>query len=185
MNIYTLVRKATRDSVISLLPEFFPTTVEQNQGIVFSHTGGAEPSIPYLVINILNIEQQGHHSTSSSLNPDNQLVVSALYEATVQYSFLGNSGGDMAHSFSHRISNSPLAFQAQQRSNLAFLSKSQIRRNPQKRDTDWVESFNIDVTYNYIVNEVQTIDFVEGVVLSTDIDGVQELVKIPETIIYP
>lgn len=185
MNIYTLVRKAARDSILTTLPEFFPTSVEQNAGVIFSHTNGAEPSIPYVVINILSIEQQGHHSTSPLSNIDEEIVSSAFYEVMVQYSFCGSSAGDMAQSFSHRVSNNPLVSMEQQRNKLAFMRKSTVRRAPQKRDTTWVENFNIDITYNYVLNEVVTVDIVEGVVLTTDIDGIEELVKIPETIIYP
>lgn len=180
MNIYTLVRKAARDSILQIFATDFPNTP-----VIFSHQGGAEPSVPYVVINILSIEQVGHQTTSSLVNVTQELDVSAYYEVMVQYSFCGSSAGDMAHSFSHRVSNNPLTFQQQQMNDLAFMRKSTIRRAPQKRDTGWVENFNIDVTYNYIFNEQMLVDFVEGVVISEELTDPPILIKIPETIVYP
>lgn len=185
MNIYTLVRKAARDSILTSLPEFFPTSVEKSAGIIFSHTNGSEPSIPYVVINILSIEQVGHQTTSTLVNTNQEMDVSAFYEVMIQYSFCGSTAGDMVHTFSHRVSNNPLTFQQQQMNDLAFMRKSTVRRAPQKRDTGWVENFNTDITYNYIFNEQMIIDFVEGVVISEELTDTPSLIKIPETIIYP
>lgn len=183
MNIYTLVRKATRDSILTTLPEFFPTSVEQNAGVIFSHNNGAEPSIPYVVINILSIEQQGRHRTSTLTNTTEELTVSAFYEVMVQYSFCGSTAGDMAHTFSHRVSNNPVAFEEQHRNNLSYMRKSTVRRAPQKRDTVWVENFNIDITYNYIVNEQQLVDVVESVIIQDGITG--DIYTVPPGITLP
>jgi hypothetical protein len=185
MSIYTDVRTASRNSIIQSLISYFPTVADQDAGIIFSHLSGAEPSIPYVVINILSIEQQGHHSTSTLTSTAKQLSVAAFYEVMVQYSFSGSTAGSMAHDFSHKVSNSPIVFQEQETSKLAFMRKSTVRRAPQKRDTTWIENFNIDVTYNYVANEMQTIDWVDGIVVDHVINGVTSTQKIPKTITYP
>ncbi|MNF65275.1 hypothetical protein D3C85_996080 [compost metagenome] len=184
MNIYSLVRQSVRNSILDIFAVDFPNTP-----IIFSHSGGSEPSVPYVVINILSVDQKGHHSTSTlttvPIDGVGELSVSAFYEVMVQYSFCGTTAGDMAHTFSHRVSNNPLTFLEQQENKLAYMRKSTIRRAPQKRDTSWIENFNIDITYNYVANEQQLVDVVEGFVISDETGDIPVIIKIPDTIVYP
>lgn len=177
--IYSDVRKAIRLGAIAALSEF-PTTP-----VVFSHSGGSEPAESYVVVNILSIEQQGHHSTSAQTTTDYKLAVRVVYEVMVQFSFVGSLSGDMSQSFTQRINNNPTTLQALTKNNLGFMRKSQIRRAPQKRDTKWVEYHNLDATFNYIVNTNQLVDVVEGVVIEENLDETPILIKLPDSIIYP
>lgn len=178
--IYSDVRQAIRLGAKAALSEF-PTTQ-----VIFSNSGGAEPSDSYVVVNILSIEQQGHHSTSTLVTEDEELIFQVAYEVMVQFSFIGSLSGDMVQSFAQNINNNPLTRLELQRNKLGFMRKSQIRRAPQKRDTKWVEYHNVDVTFNYVVITNQLIDVVEGVVIENDLqDEDSILIKIPESIIYP
>lgn len=180
--IYSDVRKAIRRAAIGSLLDFFPTTIEQDKFIIFSNSNGTEPADSYVVINILSIEQQGHHSTSAQTTTDFKLNVRVVYEIMVQFSFIGSLSGDMAQSFTQRLNNNPTSLQTLTKNNLGFMRKSQIRRAPQKRDTKWVEYHNLDATFNYIVNTTDVVDWVESVIVGSEQTGV---FTIPEGIIIP
>lgn len=183
--IYTDVRKAIRKAAIGSLLDFFPDTVSQDKAIIFSNSNGSEPAESYVVINILSIEQQGHHSKSSLLTGDDKLVFQVAYEIMCQFSFIGNLSGDLAQTFTQNINNNPLSLEEVKVQKLGLMRKSQIRRAPQKRDTKWVEYHNMDVTFNYVVITSQLVDVVEGVVIEENFDETPVLLKIPESIIYP
>jgi len=197
---YSDVRKAIRTAALASLSEF-PTAP-----VIFSNSGGTEPAESYAVVNILSINQIGHHSTSTlasiSTAPeafgfDQQwglhwsestgyfLPVQVCYEILVQFSFIGSLSGDMAQSFTQRINNNPVSLEELKKNKLGLMRKSQIRRAPQKRDTKWVEYHNMDVTFNYIVQTIQLVDVVEGVVIEDTTGEIPVLIKIPESIIYP
>ncbi len=188
---YSEVRKAIRRAVIQSLIEYFPTEADQNNYIFFSHSNGTEPSNPFVVINILGIEQIGKHSTSTLADPtQNILNIRASYEINVQFSFCGSTAGDMAQSFSQRINNNPLSFESLNKEKLSVMRKSNIRRAPQKRDTQWVEYFNQDVVFSYIINTQQVVDWVEAVVIESDISSSSgtepsDIFSVPDGIIYP
>lgn len=175
MSIYSDVRANIRKGAIAALSEY-PTTP-----VIFSHSNGTEPAESYVVVNILNIEQQGHHSTSSQTTTDYKLAVRVVYEVMVQFSFVGSLSGDMSQSFNQRINN-PSFRETLTKNHLGFMRKSQIRRAPQKRDTKWVEYHNLDATFNYIVNTEEVSDWVESVIVDSEQTGV---FTVPEGIIIP
>ena len=177
--IYTDLRVGIRKAALAALSEF------TNPIVIFSHENGPEPSVSYVVINILNIVQQGHHSTSTLVNDNGTLTFQVAYEVMAQLSFIGSLSGDMSQSFNNNINNNPLTRLELSRNKLGFMRKSQIRRAPQKRETKWVEYHNIDVTFSYVVITDQLIDAVEGVVIADETSEIPVIIKIPESIIYP
>jgi len=164
-NVYSDVRKAIRRAAIQSLIEFFPTIEDQDKYVFFSHTNGSEPVNPYVVINILGIEQQGRSQVSSLTDTAFDISVQSQYEVTVQFGFCGSTAGDMAHSFTQRVNNNPITMEAFRKESLSVMRKSNLRRVPQKRDTKWVEYFNQDFVFAYIVNTTQPVDYVETIVL--------------------
>lgn len=176
MAVYGDVRKAIRLSAIAALSEF-PTTP-----VIFSNTSGSEPAESYVVVNILSINQQGQASVSTRTTSDFKILVQGCYEILCQFSFIGSLSGDMAQSFTQRINNSPVVLEAITKNKLGIMRKSQIRRAPQKRDTKWVEYHNMDVTFNYIVNTEQVVDWIESVVVDSEQTGE---FTIPENIVVP
>jgi len=179
MPIYSDVRQAIRKGVIAALSEY------PNTPVIFSHSNGTEPAESYVVINVLNLVQQGHHSTSTLVNDNGTLTFQVAYEVMAQLSFIGSLSGDMSQSFNNNINNNPLTRLELSRNKLGFMRKSQIRRAPQKRDTKWVEYHNLDVTFSYVVITDQLIDAVEGVVIADETSEIPVIIKIPESIIYP
>ena len=182
MNIYSSVRSAIRKVVVVALSEF-PTP-----SVNYAHQNDApEPPESYAVVNILSVEQQGHHSSSGLTKAnglDYELSVTAAYEVTCQLSFVGSQSGEMAYSFYQRINNNPLVFEELARNKLGVMRKSQVRRAPQKRDTKWVEYHNLDVTFSYHIVTKQVVDIVEGVVAQAVYDGVtQPSFTVPENLV--
>lgn len=178
MAIFTDLQEAIRLSVIAALPDY-PTTL-----VKFSHDNGPEPSSSYVVINVLNIEQQGHHSTSTRLSETTETqTVQASYEVMVQFSFIGSLSGDMSQSFTQRINNNYLVFEELGRNKLGVMRKSPIRRAPQKRDTKWVEYHNMDVTFSYTICTTQVVDIIEAVIIENQTEP--SIFRVPEGLIPP
>jgi hypothetical protein len=177
--VYSQVRTSIRNVALAALSEFTSPVV------IFSNSNGLEPAESYCVVNILNIQQIGHHNTSTKVDLNSQLSIQVVYECLCQFSFVGSLAGDMVQSFTQRINNNPLTIQELKRNKLSIMRKSQTRRAPQVRDTKWIEYQTLDVTFSYIVNTLQVIDTVEGVVIQQNIDNTSEIIKIPESITYP
>ena len=179
MAVYSSVRTAIRNVALTSLSEF------TNPVVIFSNSNGTEPAESYAIVNILSITQIGHHNTSTLTNTSEELSIQVVYECLVQFSFIGSLAGDMVQSFTQRINNNPVALESLKANKLSLMRKSQIRRAPQKRDTQWVEYQTIDVTFSYVVNTQQLVDVVEGVVISDNTSEIPVITKIPESIIYP
>lgn len=177
MGVFTDVRAGIRKGALVAL-NGYPT-----MPVIFSHSNGTEPAESYVVINILSIEQQGHNSTSTLTNEDEELSITASYEVLAQFSFCGSLSGDASHSFNQRINNNHLVFEELGRYNLGVLRKSTIRRAPQKRDTQWVEFHNMDVTFSYNVVTQQLVDVIESVIMEDVLTG--EIFTIPPDIVIP
>jgi len=176
MSIYSDVRVGIRKGIIAALSEYPDTPV------IFSHGNGGEPAENYVVINILNIEQQGRQSNSTMTSlVDNQEVqtITVSYQVYVQFSFIGSLSGEMSQSFNQRLGSNPIIEQEFRRNKLGFLRKSQVRRAPQKRDTKWVEYHNLDAYFSYSAITQQVVDTIETVILQDLITG--EVYTVPPT----
>lgn len=178
MSIYSTLRPAIRNVALVANSEY------PLMQINYSHSNGTEPVDSYVSINILDIQQIGHHSTPALTRANEVLDIRAVYEVMVQFSFFGSLAGDAAHSFTQRINNNPLVFEELSKQKLGILRKTTLRRNPQKRDTKWVEAFNMDITFSYIVNTPQLVDVVEIVVLQDEYSGDVFTVP-PDAVINP
>lgn len=159
MSLFSDVKDAVRNVTLTALSEF------TNPIVIHSYGNGLEPAESYVAINILSIEQQGHHSTSSRLDTSFKQSTQVAYEALVQVTFIGSKAGDMVQSFTQRINNSYKVFEALTRNKLGVMRKSQVRNTPQRRDTKWVDYYNIDVTFSYIGLTQDVVDIVEAVVV--------------------
>lgn len=177
MAIFTELKQAIRTSAIAALSEF------TNPMVIFSHENGPEPSVSYVVINVLQIEQVGKGYTSTLVNELNELTIQANYNVYVQFSFIGSQSGDMSQSFTQRLNN--VLFREELiRNNLGLRTKTNIRRAPQKRDTKWVEYHNMDVVFTYAVNTQQIVDVIEAVIIVDELTGEVFTVP-PDFIITP
>ena len=163
MSIYSQVRQALRLGTLVVLNDYFPTTDAKNKGIIYSHTSGTEPTTPYVVIQIVKVNQEGRTSYSSYADEIENLTIVNHYKITAQFSFVGTLAGDMAYDFDNAIINNTVIREAFQRLNLAPVEKSTLRRVPALRETKWIEYENLDVVFTYAVKTTQAVDIIEHI----------------------
>tara|TARA_R110000744_G_C19371770_1_gene563156 strand:+ start:28443 stop:28958 length:516 start_codon:yes stop_codon:yes gene_type:complete len=162
MSIFTTVRTDIRASTVDALSDTYPTTP-----IIFSHQNGEEPAVTYIDIQEINTTQIGRTQTSTRttdvtvegdlkgyLNSQNH------YEITIQYSVTGSQSGDIAHDLHHLLNTTPV-WEKFQLNNLYPIRKSDVRRAPILRETQWIDRYNFDVTFTYSVVTEQIVDVVE------------------------
>jgi hypothetical protein len=163
VSVYSQVRTGLRDGTAVVLSDYFPSEADQDKGIIFSHQNGAEPSTPYVVIQIVTVDQVDRTSFSTLTDEAENLTIFTQYEITAQFTFCGSLAGDMAYDFNTAMSNNVVMWEAFQKNQLAPLRKSPLRRLPIKRDTKWIEYQNLDVTFSYAVKTTQKVDVVERI----------------------
>lgn len=182
MAIYSHLKTGIRKGAFVALSDFF--TDEQTAPIIFSHTGGSEPAESYVAIQIVDIRQSGRGYVSTLTNVDEELTIQGNYLITAQFSFCGSQSLEMSSVFTQRVGNNPIIHQEFSKYGLGYMNKTTIRRAPQKRETEWVEYQNIDVTFSYTVSTQQVVDVIEAVVLE-DVTTGDTFVIPPETVIIP
>lgn len=170
--LYTQLEDGIRRVAITALVEY-PTVP-----IIFNNLSGSEPAESYVVVNLLDITQQGHHVTSSKLDNQNRQAVQVAYEVEVQFSFTGSQSGNMSHSFNQRINNNYLVFEDLKRNKLGVMRKSNVRRAPRLREERWVVYHNMDVTFSYIAVTQDVVDLIEAVVVE-DVTA-ETIFRVPE-----
>jgi len=179
MSVYSQVRESLRLGTLKVLDEYFPTDALKNEAILYSHTNGTEPSKPYVVIQIVSANQVGRTSYSTLTDEDENLTIITQYEIVTQFSFCGSLAGDMAFDFNNAINNNVIMWEAFQKNKLAPLRKSTLRRLPIKRETQWIEYQNLDVTFSYAVKTTQKVDVVERISVLGLGDTPDERIYIP------
>lgn len=159
MSIYSEIRAGIRHGVWSALESRFPN--EETAPVLFSYVSGGEPDESYVAIHILSVDQIGHASTSTLADTQNKLSTVVNYDVTVQVSFCGSMAGEMALDFNQAINTRQVRDSFRSKS-LGIKTKSNLRRIPQKRETKWVDFWNMDMSLTYAVNTIQVTDVVEN-----------------------
>lgn len=142
--------------------------------VVHSNVNSLEPSKTYCVIDILDTSQSGRTNEASyiaSETPDGVDMLESMthYILLTQISFIGTNAGDVSHDFRHNISNNRVCFEEIQKKSFGLLSKSNLRRNPQKRETQWVNSFNMDMSLSFAIRTRQSYDWVEYITINDEV----------------
>jgi len=152
MNLYDSVRQAIYNSSKNLLP---------NNELIYSHQSGHEPRGSYCSINIIRTNKIGmeYESTYASAT---DITSGSVYEVTTRFMFVGDDAGNLAYEFETVADNPASRFYFGTES-LAIMRKGEIRRVPEKRDTDWIDNFVLDVIFSYAVETTQPIDIIEEV----------------------
>lgn len=137
--------------------------------VIFSHQNGLEPNASYGVINILGVDQVGFRSEATFLLDEGDILETVThYKLQVQISFVGTATSDIAQAFRHGMVNDRRCFETLLRANFGILDRGQIRRIPQKRESDWVDAYNMDFSFSFAVNTRFTYDWIEYV----DFEGI-------------
>lgn len=164
MSIYEQLENSLYDSCELALADYYP-----NSPIIFTHGTGSEPKVPYITLQILFVEQIGRTETATRADPvydeegeitHYELNSKAQYEVTVQFSGMGSSAGALAFDL-HHLLNTTLVWEKFQLHNLYPIRKSEVRRAPLLRETEWVDRYNFDVIFTYSVSTNQKVDVIE------------------------
>ena len=162
------------DSVWQGTTDLF-TTIGLSPQVIAAYQNGTEPAGAYVTYNIIGCDQVGRVEEATltddgdPLDPNiKYLWFKAFYTANVQFNFIGVGSGDIALEFQHNVNNNRVVLEKWQKANLSPMRKSNIRNNPQKRETGWVDAYVIDVTFSYVAQSKQVIDWVEHIVVNGD-----------------
>ncbi|MNQ88810.1 hypothetical protein D3C85_1040910 [compost metagenome] len=181
MGIINNLRVATRLGTIESLSQSGYAT----SPVIFSHQNAPEPSVPYCVINPLIINQIGRSEISTftddgywveDFDGDTTYTGDEVFEATafkslhykityesqIQFTFAGSNAEDLAFYFHNAVCNNRTISFVYRKNGLSPMRKSTLRRSPQKRDTQWVDFWNVDVTFLYTVITKQDVDWVDS-----------------------
>ena len=140
---------------------------DMNIQLIHSHQG-LEPENTYCVMNILQLQRVGRMTESTFINPveNDELWTIANYNLYTQFSFIGDKADDYGFDFGHNITNNRRFIEEYQKRKLAVTKRSDIRNQPQMRDSQWKPVQNMDLTFSLAVRTRQTVDWVEFITVN-------------------
>lgn len=157
-----------RESLVTSTKLIFP-----DNKVIFGNVNGEEPDNPYVVIRIIKDEQTSMAYNDTLLSPTSQMTTTVNYEILAQFSFLSRdttAAGDMVKTFVQYL-NTPPILEELRKNRLGKKSISQIRNVAIKRETSWIQSYNVDVTFIYAIRTSQTMVPIVTVEVGNDITG--------------
>ena len=168
MNLYSTVGEKVQEALTNTLTRIGYT----DPLVIFKHQNGPEPDKTYCAIYIIRLQDTGRATKSLFLEDvTGDYSVGRHYSqqhfrATLQLTFVGKNSGDMAHDLKQAMNNSLLAREDLLKQDLSFLDCTDIRSNPQLRETRWVESFNFDINLGYSVQHTEDLTWVEYITIN-------------------
>lgn len=140
--------------------------------VIFKHQNAPEPNKSYCAIYILSMLEKGKATKSFFLEdvPSDPNVgkhyAQQHFNVVLQLAFVGVQSGDMAFALKQALKNSILTGEDFLKEDLSFISATEVRSNPQLRETRWVESFNFDLTLGLSVQQTEDLDWVEFITVN-------------------
>lgn len=167
MSVYSKIRDALYDGTVATY-----NTTPYSPPVIFS-LGKNEPLESYVVINILTMEQTGRVVEDVLTDGRDETLplkshFQSFYDVTVQFTFYGSESGSLCETFHRLLTNYSEVRQSWSYLGLAPVSKTEIRFNPQRRDTKWEDSFNFDVRFSYRVHDVREVEWVEHITMTVN-----------------
>lgn len=159
----TAIIRSTQDVLRIINPSY------SSVDVINAHGNGPEPKNTFCVVNIIDVQQEGSatHSTFIPDSPDGEeMWFSVNHRVFAQFSFIGEKAGEYAFNFRHHLVNNVVCREAFQRNSLSPGFKSALRNAPQRRETKWVEGFNMDVDFGFIIQTRQEIEWVEFITVN-------------------
>lgn len=165
MNIYTTFENSLVDTITSIFEELNIDCVA-----TLSHQNGVEPPEQYCSINTLRLVATGRAESDNGMlfltgGKTMQHIV-RHYEAVVQLNFFGDLAPDNSMEFWHAFSGNTKIREFYLKNKLAPRRISDMRRNPQMRETTWVDSFAFDLTLGFAVQTAQEVDWADYIVVN-------------------
>lgn len=136
--------------------------------VIFSNQKALEPEKTYCVVHILDVQQHGHKSDAGLNTKTNIYETVTHYHVAVQFSFIGEDAGDVAIDFRHNVINNHALQDEYRKQNFGFLYRGNLIRSPQKRETDWVDNFDMDINFSFALFTKQQTDYINTVVVNND-----------------
>lgn len=139
---------------------------------IVSHQNGPEPTKSYVSINTLMISATGKADASQGAYDATaaQMYQHTVqnYEVHVQLTFFGAKSAENAMGYFSQYSGNIPVREIYLRNNLSPRRRSDLRRAPQLRDGEWVNSFSFDLILGFAVKTVQEVDWAEYVVINNE-----------------
>lgn len=122
---------------------------------VESSSKGLEPESTYVLFDIPDLQQVGRGEKSSYLMGDRKSYVKKGYKAFTQITAVGDDSRGIISSIHSRIPESSKMREIFHKWGFSILNKTSVRRNPQKREGEWVDTYNlgINLTFSYYFKE--------------------------------
>lgn len=159
------INKAIEDSLYSSLRSILDFYGYGGVVVIFANQGGLEPEHTYCLINILDKKRMGGVD-ESQLSPvegeEAELTYTNHYILCTQISFIGRDSGEVIGVFEDSVFSSRNCLEMLQRNNLGAIRQSKSRRNPQKRETTWVDCYNIDLDLSFAIQSKEEIDWIDS-----------------------
>lgn len=159
MNVFTELE----NKLYALVAPIFPDAT-----IVIANQDGQEPSGSYGVIDVTSVDQVGREYRPTHSSISGQIVIRSEYSCITTFRFIGPSAGDLAFNFSASL-DKPTTRELFDKQGIAIMQKGVMRRIPQKRETQWVNYFSMDVTMMFALDIPDTTEVITEVILSSDI----------------
>lgn len=136
--------------------------------VIHSKQNGLEPENTYCVIDILELQRVGRVLEATFIAPpeNNELWSIANYNLYTQYRFIGDQADDYGFDFGHHITNNRRFIEEFEKKKLAVTRRSNMRNQPQLRETMWKPSQNMDLTFSLAIQTRQTVDWVEFITVN-------------------
>lgn len=152
------------DSVSDLLDKLGIVDVQT----IISYEGGLEPDKTYCVIDVLDADQVGRVDKATTLKSRDEEVLETLahYVGAVQVSVVGKRASQVASVIHHNITNNQVGYDILAKYGLGILTRSGLRKIPQQRESQWVKSFNMDLSVSFAVYITQAYDWIEYVTIN-------------------
>lgn len=168
MNIYTYLEDKFVLSLESVFEELGIDCVP-----IVANQNGVEPRKDYCAIKPLNITRIGradHSAFANDIGPDGSPKFVEYhvtqYESTIQLLFVGNNSGNFSMEYFDQFSGNTVIREIYQRNAIAPRRLSQVRRNPQLRESKWIDSFAMDIVVGFAVKTVQDIEWADYITLN-------------------
>lgn len=163
MNIY----KDLEDSLYNVIIEMLPTS-----RIIFAYNNAPEPQTPYIVIDVMRLEQQGSEYNSTLVDltiGEPNTITSIDMLAKVRFEVVGLADGDtetaeLAQNIQLAL-RSARGYEHQARNRLARHGQITNRRLPYKRETEMYMLYQVDAHFAYTAIYEEDQDWMEALSL--------------------
>ena len=134
-----------------------------NTQVVYANSNVLEPENTYCILNKISVSRAGRVDESATMPLANPILVyTNYYTLLLQVSFVGKEADELMFDFNDAVFSNRMCIEAFQKNNFGPMSKSDVRNIPQKRDTGWVEMWNVDLNLSYAIqSKQQQSDWVE------------------------